>query len=496
MLALLFQDGGGRDDRRPGHPRPPGPRRRREHGAQHEPLQAHARRDPRPLGAQVRRRGASACRPRARRSSAIERDLSVAPIPAAQMRNANNDVLRARVRRARLARAVRSKHNRVGCAAERLLRARVRLRREAERAEGRWSRRRSRRARASTPTSRRRGSSTTGGASTGVQAVVARRRRRACGREVDVRARVVVLARERGRAARRSRGASGLPDPYAQLGRGLRMHPGARRRGRLRPRDRRLARHPAELRVHRAPLARGGERQARLDRPGLRAPDRRRGDAPGLRRARTWRRCAPTRTSRSSRRWCTTRRAARSSVGRDGRPVIRYAMSERDRGQLAKGLVACARLLLAAGAREVTIPAIPPLRVASAARARRARPVASLRPHSVPLTAVHPMGTMRMGDDPRTSVVASTGRAPPAARPLRRRRLALPDEPRRAAANQHLRVRAAPRAARRRARPRRLSRRRGLRPCGSSIAEEGAWPCPPSSSTSTSTRSTRSSTAR
>ena len=37
-------------------------------------------------------------------------------------------------------------------------------------------------------------------------------------------------------------------------------------------------------------------------------------------------------------------------VDGDGRPVIRYAMTEPDRAQLAKGLVACARLLLAAGA--------------------------------------------------------------------------------------------------------------------------------------------------
>ena len=32
-----------------------------------------------------------------------------------------------------------------------------------------------------------------------------------------------------------------------------------------------------------------------------------------------------------------------------------------------------------------------------------------VRPHSVPLTAVHPMGTMRMGEDPRRSVVGSRG---------------------------------------------------------------------------------------
>src|ERR1019366_3060347 len=41
-------------------------------------------------------------------------------------------------------------------------------------------------------------------------------------------------------------------------------------------------------------------------------------------------------------------------VDGDGHPILRYVMSDRDRGQLAKGLVACARLLLAAGAVEVT----------------------------------------------------------------------------------------------------------------------------------------------
>jgi choline dehydrogenase-like flavoprotein len=83
-------------------------------------------------------------------------------------------------------------------------------------------------------------------------------------------------------------------------------------------------------------------------------------------------------------------------------------MTDRDRAQLAKGLVACARLLLAAGAAEVTIPAIPPLRVTRAADLD-ALDTSNLRPHSVPLTAVHPMGSLRMGEDPKTSVVGSTG---------------------------------------------------------------------------------------
>jgi choline dehydrogenase-like flavoprotein len=96
------------------------------------------------------------------------------------------------------------------------------------------------------------------------------------------------------------------------------------------------------------------------------------------------------------------------SVGDDGRPVLTYAMTEPDRAQLARGLVACARLLLAAGARQVTIPAVPPLRVTSA-RELDALDPSVLRPHSVPLTAVHPMGTMRMGEDVKRSVVRSTG---------------------------------------------------------------------------------------
>jgi len=96
------------------------------------------------------------------------------------------------------------------------------------------------------------------------------------------------------------------------------------------------------------------------------------------------------------------------SIDSDGRPSIRYKMTEADRLQLAKGTVACARLLFAAGAREVTIPAIPPVRLTSAGQLD-SLDTSFVRPHGVPLTAVHPMGTMRMGDDPAISVVDSTG---------------------------------------------------------------------------------------
>jgi choline dehydrogenase-like flavoprotein len=95
-------------------------------------------------------------------------------------------------------------------------------------------------------------------------------------------------------------------------------------------------------------------------------------------------------------------------VGRDGRPILRYFMSEPDRLQLARGLQACARLMLAAGAREVTIPAIPSRRIRTIAELD-ALDMSFVGPHRVPMTAVHPMGGMPMGEDPRRSVVRSTG---------------------------------------------------------------------------------------
>ena len=101
---------------------------------------------------------------------------------------------------------------------------------------------------------------------------------------IDVWARVVVLAGSAvGSAALARR--SGLPDPNDQLGRGPAHAPWRGRcRVTVRPRCPRLARHPAEFRVHRASFARRRQRRARLDRPGLCASGRCGGDAPRLRR--------------------------------------------------------------------------------------------------------------------------------------------------------------------------------------------------------------------
>lgn len=98
----------------------------------------------------------------------------------------------------------------------------------------------------------------------------------------------------------------------------------------------------------------------------------------------------------------------RVRIDSSGLPVLDYEMAPSDVEQLALGLRASAKILLAAGAREVVLPAIPPLRIAKEADIAEITPSAC-RPHSVPLTAVHPMGSMRMGDDPKRAAVKSTG---------------------------------------------------------------------------------------
>lgn len=96
----------------------------------------------------------------------------------------------------------------------------------------------------------------------------------------------------------------------------------------------------------------------------------------------------------------------RIRVASDGRPSIEYVLGDSDRRQLARGLSACAELLLAAGAREVMIPAAPSIAV------RGKRDLAVLDtgvPRGLTLAAVHPLGGLSFGDDPRRSVMTSRG---------------------------------------------------------------------------------------
>jgi choline dehydrogenase-like flavoprotein len=100
--------------------------------------------------------------------------------------------------------------------------------------------------------------------------------------------------------------------------------------------------------------------------------------------------------------------SGRVTLDRDGRPSLEYDMSLGDKDQLGQGLAACTRLLFAAGAKEVTIPAIVPINMTRPSELDRLD-LGHKDPRDLPLTAVHPMGTMRMGGDPEKSVVSPTG---------------------------------------------------------------------------------------
>ncbi len=90
------------------------------------------------------------------------------------------------------------------------------------------------------------------------------------------------------------------------------------------------------------------------------------------------------------------------------RSRIAYRPVPADRETLALGARAAGRILLAAGAREVRIPGIPPF-TARTEHELEAFTSERMLPHDVPLTAVHPMGSMPMGTDPRTSVTDERG---------------------------------------------------------------------------------------
>ncbi len=223
---------------------------------------------------------------------------------------------------------------------------------------------------------------------------------------VRVRARVIVLAASATGSAALAR-RSILTDPYAQLGKGLRLHPGGVVAGVFDSPIEGWRGVPQSYECTEwLSFEPGGDRRVWIV-PAFGHPIGAAASLPGFGAAHM------AQMRRYGNLACLTamvhdETAGEVLAGDDGRPVLRYAMSEADRSQLATGLAACARLLLAAGAREVWIPAIPVRRVQTMAELD-ALDLSFVRPHAVPLTAVHPMGTLRMGEDPRRSVVDSRG---------------------------------------------------------------------------------------
>ena len=104
------------------------------------------------------------------------------------------------------------------------------------------------------------------------------------------------------------------------------------------------------------------------------------------------------------------RSAGRVTVRRNGSPVIHYRLSQADRALLVEGMLNAARLLFAAGANEIVVPytrrvVIKGLDDLEVIRQR------GVVENDILLASSHPQGTLRMGCDPRRSVVNSYGEA-------------------------------------------------------------------------------------
>jgi choline dehydrogenase-like flavoprotein len=95
------------------------------------------------------------------------------------------------------------------------------------------------------------------------------------------------------------------------------------------------------------------------------------------------------------------------TAGRDGRPRIRYWLGDADLAAAQRGFVILARVLFAAGAREVRLPVFRHEVLRGSQDVERLER-ATLAARHVDFTAYHPLGTARMGVDPLRSVVDRT----------------------------------------------------------------------------------------
>ncbi len=98
------------------------------------------------------------------------------------------------------------------------------------------------------------------------------------------------------------------------------------------------------------------------------------------------------------------------SVGAHGVPVVDYTLQEPDSAKLRRGYQTLARIYLAAGAKEMLIPHTAAAPVRTQADIEKLSGL-DVSPGKVGILTAHQIGTCRMGEDSRRSVVNSGGRA-------------------------------------------------------------------------------------
>jgi choline dehydrogenase-like flavoprotein len=91
-------------------------------------------------------------------------------------------------------------------------------------------------------------------------------------------------------------------------------------------------------------------------------------------------------------------------IDRKGTPHYTYTSNGVDLLKIRDFLLKSARILLTAGAREVVIPTNKPIRIASEADLAKLD-AWRVRPNDIAIAGPHPMGSAKMGDDARHSVV-------------------------------------------------------------------------------------------
>ena len=104
------------------------------------------------------------------------------------------------------------------------------------------------------------------------------------------------------------------------------------------------------------------------------------------------------------------RSSGRVTVNRRGALVIRYRLNHADRASLVEGLIHGAQLLFAAGAKEITLPYTRRIIIKRESDLEVIRQ-RSIVENDILIASSHPQGTLRMGSNPRETVVDSYGQA-------------------------------------------------------------------------------------